>query len=760
MNGLDQTREMTNDLNLATTKDEVSDPGTSQIRDTGLKDNQKMEDTKIGATIQEVNQTNLKVVATNEIKTKSKNDRAKAYLNDVSWDLAKLEEKFTYVTSFNWNITDNVDTVLKTLSIPNDILVTAAQKSPFEVTQLWKCSSIKFRIVLKASPFYQGALVIGFAPLNTPVNMRRLINMGGLITTVSESHSMTFEVPFRFPVGYLQTPNEQLGTFAVVVLSPLKTGPSNPNFVSAAVYVSIEGSEFKLPEVVQTATHISQKFVNQNIWASLESGIAASIVNNINDPPSETNVTQLCAGAGTIGNPRISHFQDFPSDLVEIRKRYMPFKPFQFTVSPHSVFQFRIPISSFYKSAMSGLDKWFGLYRGSVNVRLDVGGYDKVECRVSIDMPTTMSPVVFSEGVHLFDEQQSALFTIPWVQPTFVGSDITTVYGSVKFQFINFDAAPREILVEPWLALGDDFHVGLFLGADDYFGYRHPLVVTEPSQVPIPYVQITPQSGIIEFIDRALDTTLPVVEKASELLSKLDAHPITYQPYPVQIRNKPYLIASDNVQYLERLVTTNHNGMSLPDDQCFGTSKKETGIYDLCRVKTLFNTLNWTSALTEGSELLSIPVCPLGLLSLPGDTINTLSAPFQYWNGSIEYVICVVASEMHRGQLKISFQPNSITNYSYLDASQTYFTTVDLADGKGNICIRVPYLSAFPYKQVPLETTPTQEHASGLLKIFVQNPLRSTATVSPDVQVMIFMRAGPDFNLQVYSKSNAFNTTA
>ena len=41
---------------------------------------------------------------------------------------------------------------------------------------------------------------------------------------------------------------------------------------------------------------------------------------------------------------------------------------------------------------------------------------------------------------------------------------------------------------------------------------------------------------------------LPILNVVDEIGNLLDAHPVTYQPYPIQNKELGYLVATDNIQ--------------------------------------------------------------------------------------------------------------------------------------------------------------------------------------------------------------------
>jgi len=276
-----------------------------------------------------------------------------------------------------------------------------------------------------------------------------------------------------------------------------------------------------------------------------------------------------------------------------------------------------------------------------------------------------------------------------------------------------------------------------------------------------PEIDSTPEAGVIEFLEKAIDTTIPILNVIDDLTNLLDAHPVTYQRYPVTTRRLGYTIATDNVQYIERMLTTNHNGLSLSDKETFGAKKKETGIYDLMtNTRSLYNRFTWDTTQAYGTLLKTIQVGP-GIVSpyLYSAPMDVFSPQFFFWNGSIIYIIDIAAALMHRGQLTVTFHPNlTRAPLSLQEATQQYFVTFDLESGRATVAIQVPYLNKKQYLPVPnlqLSRYPVETCYNGIICIWVQNALRASTTVDKTVDVNIYKVAGKDFKLEAYG-SNLF----
>lgn len=740
----------------ATTEDNTK-PIDGLVNETA-DERSKLSTTRVGATIMDAESTTIVPISIGSIETSSSNDRSAAYLNDTDWNLKMLEHKFTYVRDADWPITAQGGTILTSLSIPKDIIVTAAQKAPFDVTRLWKCRQIVIKIVLKASPFYAGSLGVGFYPYTMtgiPVSSTRLINMGAMIQKVSQNQGLEFVIPFRYHVGFMDAAIQSLGDLHIFVISALRTGPDNPNSISMSIFAAIEDSKFKIPEVIPTSNYVSHKFDKSSYVVTIPEGSLNTV--DINKPLSQHSYIKLCDGEGTIGAVGVPHFQDSPTDLVQILKRFRKLDDIviQATAGKSRTI---LSVDELYQAAMAGLDDWFGFYRGSVNVRLIPhtadpnfkfsGGVFYISTPHG-DYPW---PSSYLAGEHYFSDSQIAQFTVPWTQPIFIAPRNVQLLGDLVIFIDNYTTTTTAINLEVWVSVGDDFHMGLYQGSG-FSLFKD--VAWQPKTV-----STVPESGFIDQVSRAIETTLPIVEKVSELGALLDATMITIPPAPVMPRSVGYTIPTDLMQYTERLITTNHNGMSLPDKECFGTSEPETNIVNLLtNTKSVVGYFTWESGSPTGTQLATYKVgCP-SEPEFDGQPIFSIPQLFQSWHGGIRIIFDVISTEMHRGQLLIVYTPGAFSPPAYRDATQSYFTTLDLAEGRGTLAIELPYLQQYPYLLTGnADGVDDESQFIGSISVFVQNPLRATSTVAPNVEVIMYQAFSPDVNLAVAGMSKAFTS--
>lgn len=770
MTALDKQKLGTTEIDTAPVEEEISEISDETIDNQALGTPGKTMTDAVGASVQDAPSTKAKPVKTGERIIQSKNVRSEVYMNDVNWDLKKLVQKFTYVKDFVWSTADSVGTIIASLKAPKEFLVTPAQREPFDVTRFWK-GTLLVKVVIKSSPFYAGGLVMGFSPFNRNPTIPALVNMGALIHKLSQEEGLEYVIPFRWPAGFINITQDVLGSFVIMVNSALKTGPDNPGTISGAIYVSLMDSEFKLPEIVPSQSYRSLKFDSVNTVP--QSGVSVkSVLCDVNEIPSEMPAAMMCAGEGVVGTPTVPHFQDAPSDLMQLLKRWEMVGRLRVGIKHQAATACTFSLRDVYVAAFRGFDRYFGLYRGSVNLRFSLeDADDSIYGKISFNPIGTRSngQQPANCGLQTFDRMSMGMVTVPWTQPYFAlptaetGIDADPQYAirdEITVVLYNYNNDDRTPILNVDVSVGDDFHMGVFLGtpsdANYPIMYRRAALIPGAVQVTAEndaeFFMTTAQSGMLQFIGRAIENTLPLVEKVSELGSELDAHMITEQNQLVQQRRRPFSIASDLPVLTERFTTVNHNGMSLPDKQVFGSTTSETDIYNLLQnTKSIVGRFLWSAADKAGKVISEYDNSPgIPSTALPG--IHTeLCAMFNFWTGGKIIIFDVHATQMHRGQLLISYSTD-MQDVAYADATQSYFTTLDLSEGRATVAVQLPYLSPVPQRRTPyigaVSGDPTL--AVGTLRVYVQNPLRSTATVAPDVEVVVYEACASDFQANVY----------
>jgi hypothetical protein len=176
----------------------------------------------------------------------------------------------------------------------------------------------------------------------------------------------------------------------------------------------------------------------------------------------------------------------------------------------------------------------------------------------------------------------------------------------------------------------------------------------------------------------------------------------------------------------------------------------------------------WNESQTEGTPLRSINIDPVmhvqdtsaspyGFRLSP---MTTVALPFAFWRGTIKVRVQVVASQMHRGRLKLAYDPYAHAAVGNPGFNQTYAQIVDLS-GNRDFCFDVGWNAHRNWLRVDNESlhkiTPTMNHAAGpfnpdfsngQLRISVLNPLVSPdPSLANNVYINIYVSAGEDFEV-------------
>jgi hypothetical protein len=192
----------------------------------------------------------------------------------------------------------------------------------------------------------------------------------------------------------------------------------------------------------------------------------------------------------------------------------------------------------------------------------------------------------------------------------------------------------------------------------------------------------------------------------------------------------------------------------------------EMTIAGIAQREMYVGTFNWSEAQSEGTILRNINIDPVmhvidTTITPHGYKISpmtTVALPFMYWRGTIKVRLQVVASQMHRGRLKLGYDPFKHDYSTPARFNEIYTQIVDLA-GNRDFCFEVGWNSHRNWLQVDNETLYTTEmnHAAGpfnpnfsngQLQVSVLNPLVSPdPTLANNISINIYVSAGADFEV-------------
>lgn len=221
---------------------------------------------------------------------------------------------------------------------------------------------------------------------------------------------------------------------------------------------------------------------------------------------------------------------------------------------------------------------------------------------------------------------------------------------------------------------------------------------------------------------------------------------------------------TDAPEQVNKLSVDSKNELTIDSRVVGMNGKDELTIKSIIERESYIQQFDWPESAVQGSMLMSMKVDPTWCTRLVAAPVTELhltplsfaSVPFRWWKGSIKYRFMIVASEYHRGRLRLVYDPNKLSD---LDFNATYSTIIDLADTRdfeyevqwtrceGWAQVRTPdsmrnaaYFSTFA-------TVNPDVFSNGTLSIYVLNELATPSTTNADVKVLVWISGGDDFSL-------------
>lgn len=214
------------------------------------------------------------------------------------------------------------------------------------------------------------------------------------------------------------------------------------------------------------------------------------------------------------------------------------------------------------------------------------------------------------------------------------------------------------------------------------------------------------------------------------------------------------------------------------DPRAFGLSNKdEMEIANIASTESYLTTFTWTSGNSSpaGTILWNAIVDPayhdIYSATSPDIPRITMTAscfaalPFQYWRGSIKYRFQVVCSALHKGRIRIVYDPeievtaNDPTRITP-EYNLGYQTVVDISETKDfEITVGWGQPSSYRHNAIydgigPMHAiTPLNYNSStntcgnGVIGVYVMNELTNPSSSVDDCYVVVSVAAGPDFEV-------------
>lgn len=207
-------------------------------------------DQKSGVALGE--QQEVQQILPNEYNLTVVNKRANTHLNDNAWDLESMLTRHNYVTTVQWDTTAGAGTVLYSARVIEDLLKLDINAVPFQRYRYWRAKNIKLHFQVTGNRFLAGRLIAYFYPSMTgdsvSISRTKATLLQNVMMDPSAATSLDLIIPFNFYKGYVDlNQGDCLGTVELMVYNPLTAAVGTTPTIDVKVYMSVEGSEFKVP---------------------------------------------------------------------------------------------------------------------------------------------------------------------------------------------------------------------------------------------------------------------------------------------------------------------------------------------------------------------------------------------------------------------------------------------------------------------------------------------------------------------------------
>lgn len=145
--------------------------------------------------------------------------------------------------------------------------------------------------------------------------------------------------------------------------------------------------------------------------------------------------------------------------------------------------------------------------------------------------------------------------------------------------------------------------------------------------------------------------------------------------------------------------------------------------------------------------------------------------PFQYWKGSLRFRFQIVASEYHKGRLKVVYDPVTTPEEGTAEYNTAYTTIVDISETK-DFTVDCGWGQPEPWRErqrisaatqngtfrgaTPLNyDSRTARYGNGTIAVYIVNDLTSPdSVIDNDIEVNVFVSALDDFEVAVPSDND------
>lgn len=235
---------------------------------------------------------------------------------------------------------------------------------------------------------------------------------------------------------------------------------------------------------------------------------------------------------------------------------------------------------------------------------------------------------------------------------------------------------------------------------------------------------------------------------------------------------RPYrgFVSSETANAIDKYALDQKSELSVDPRIVNLSGQDEMALNYLIQKECYINNSNWLSSDAVGDQLFEFPVWPMLYRSTDNTTHRTLQmspmsyfgAMFSYWRGDIVFRFRLVASQYHRGRIKITYEPKGeVGAGEYSNVAIT--KVVDITE-ENDIEFTVPYMQEYPWCRMDYDPedalnigyvydkTASITHyngfTNGTIRVQVLTTL-SSPQATPSCHIVAFVRGGENLEFAV-----------
>lgn len=235
-----------------------------------------------------------------------------------------------------------------------------------------------------------------------------------------------------------------------------------------------------------------------------------------------------------------------------------------------------------------------------------------------------------------------------------------------------------------------------------------------------------------------------------------DKEPVSTNPGPIKLNFGNLATGTGVGEHLNMLRLDARGQTPHPD----GTSN-EMSVDHIVKTFGYVKTIVWSASSGVGSLIECFDAAPAWDLSeyekiwvkdqhvyyMP--PVAVISQCFLKWRGSLELRLDVIATRYHVGKLMVAYVPDDQA-VTFIEAKAGLCAEFSLAEGNTQFSLEIPYISDVPFWERKWGTwSDTRTKSPGRVCIFIMTPLSQTQTVTENIDINVYWRAGSDFEVAI-----------